>query len=86
MGLLHSMAMKTSVLLFAMRFEAVWKRRKGAEVDCWHDVKCEVCGDLMRTYNGPKPGVICNVCLLDSGQGECVRVMPLAITRSAIRE
>ncbi len=74
-----------SPLMFALRFEAVWKRRKDAKVDDYENTPCEVCGTVMRRYIGPLPGAICNVCLQDSGQSECVHVMPLAITRSTLR-
>lgn len=71
---------------FCKRLDSALERRKGSKVDDYENVRCEVCGDIMRRYIGPVPGAICTMCLEPSGEGECVRVMPLAITRGTLNE
>lgn len=71
---------------FCRKLDAALARRKGSPVDEYENVSCEVCGDLMRRYIGPLPGAICTVCMEPTGEAECVRTMPLAITRSTLNE
>lgn len=74
-----------TALEFCRKLDEALARRKGVSPDCHRNIRCEVCDDLMRIYNGPVPGAICNVCMEPSGEGECVRAMPLAITRGTLR-
>jgi hypothetical protein len=72
--------------LFVKRLDCALANRRLPEcrTDDYENIKCEVCGDMMRRYIGPLPGAICTVCLEPSGEAECVRTMPLAITRSTL--
>ncbi len=71
---------------FIRRLDAALARRVGAPREEFHNVACEVCGTNIKRYFGPNPGVICRSCYEPSGEGYCTRIMPLAITRSSIRE
>lgn len=75
-----------NIKLLCQRLDAALARRKepGVVSDHYTNERCEVCGDLMRIYNGPKPGVICTTCM--SSYGGCTRIEPLVITRSSIRD
>lgn len=52
-----------TALEFCRKLDAALARRKGVSPDCHRSIRCEVCGDLMRIYNGPVPGAICTVCM-----------------------
>lgn len=62
------------------------RRREDSKTDEYSDVKCEVCGDNIHRYIGPNPGIICSTCIDYSGEGACVRISPLAITRGTMNE
>lgn len=71
---------------FCRRLDAALRNRIGAPRGELKDVKCEVCGDNIHNYNGPKSGIMCSTCMNPTGEGECVRFMPLAITRGTLNE
>lgn len=73
-------------MIFCRKLDEALARRKDSKIDVYSNVRCEVCGDLMRRYIGPLPGAICTVCMEPTGEAECVRVMPLAITRGTLNE
>lgn len=67
------------------RLDAALVRRKDGRFDDYPNEHCEVCGDHIRRYIGPKPGVVCTNCLETTGQGQCVRFMPLVIWGGSTR-
>ncbi len=71
---------------FAARFEVAFKRRAEAlEEGGIENAVCEVCGDRIPSYDGPRIGIMCHDCL-ENTRSWCGRIEPLTITRSPIRE
>lgn len=75
-----------NIFEFCKKLDAALERRKHGKFDDYENVVCEVCGDRIHRYIGPVPGIICTSCMEPTGEAECVRVMPLAITRGTMNE
>ena len=70
---------------FCQRLDRALMRRRGGYIEGMAAV-CEVCGDKMRHYTGPCPGVVCARCLGFSGESQCTRITPLVNLRATIEE
>lgn len=68
-----------------LRLDSALAKRKSAKSGELSNVRCEVCSTLIRTYEGPLEGILCQRCFDTSAAG-CTRIMPLVILRSAIQE
>lgn len=71
--------------LFILRLDSALAKRRGETKTVEGERRqCEGCFQWIPRYEGPEPGVLCQICL--TAQISCTRIMPLAITRSTLNE